>query len=364
MLRRSFVSCRASCATRIWLSTGCSTTTRSLLLFAPQSTLPASEPDRRRRSAGSPWPLAVDERWSVYRTDGAWHVTYWVEEWPCVDVGPDVLVPLLLGGQGRRTAAVVMAPVAGPGPCVRSRPPAPPIWPTMNCGGGPAFWPRPAAGGRPRGSCGGKRSWPRPRRLSLLRVPHGDGGRPGRARRRLRRGRASRPPRPSRAAAAVRPAGGGVHLDAAYWPGGWRDGAGGSPPGRRAVTAPPAHRTTTAHLQALYPFLAEAVLGPGVSTSVAICSGRVRLRPLGALRLWCTDQSQHARRRPDRAGQVQLRQGLPVASARLRPPGLGRRPERGVRTPRRRLRHHAHPGRPRLRCPVQPPRAGSCESRS
>ncbi len=63
-------------------------------------------------SAGSPWPLAVDERWSMYRTDGAWHVTYWVEEWPRVDVGPDVLVPLLLGGQGRRTAAVVMGPVA------------------------------------------------------------------------------------------------------------------------------------------------------------------------------------------------------------------------------------------------------------
>ena len=61
---------------------------------------------------GSPWPLAVDERWSVYRTDGAWHVTYWVEEWPRIDVGPDVLVPLLLGGQGRRTASVVMAPVA------------------------------------------------------------------------------------------------------------------------------------------------------------------------------------------------------------------------------------------------------------
>jgi hypothetical protein len=62
--------------------------------------------------AGSPWPLAVDERWAMYRTDGAWHVTYWVEEWPRIDVGPDVLVPLLLGGQGRRTASVVMAPVA------------------------------------------------------------------------------------------------------------------------------------------------------------------------------------------------------------------------------------------------------------
>jgi hypothetical protein len=63
-------------------------------------------------AVGSPWPVAVDERWSMYRTDGAWHVTYWVEEWPRIDVGPDVLVPLLLGGQGRRTASLVMAPVA------------------------------------------------------------------------------------------------------------------------------------------------------------------------------------------------------------------------------------------------------------
>jgi hypothetical protein len=62
--------------------------------------------------SGAPWPLGVDERWSMYRTDGAWHVTYWVEEWPRIEVGPDVLVPLLLGGQGRRTAALVMAPVA------------------------------------------------------------------------------------------------------------------------------------------------------------------------------------------------------------------------------------------------------------
>jgi hypothetical protein len=68
--------------------------------------------------AGSPWPVASDEGWAVYRTDGAWHATYWVEEWPRVEVGPDVLVPLLLGAQGRRAASLVMAPVA-PGRAAR-----------------------------------------------------------------------------------------------------------------------------------------------------------------------------------------------------------------------------------------------------
>jgi hypothetical protein len=70
------------------------------------------------RAGVSPWPMATDEGWSVYRSEGAWHVSYWVEEWPRVEVGPDVLVPLLLGGQGRRATALVMAPVA-PGRAAR-----------------------------------------------------------------------------------------------------------------------------------------------------------------------------------------------------------------------------------------------------
>jgi hypothetical protein len=62
-------------------------------------------PGRRR-----PWPMATDEAWSVLRTDGTWHATYWVSEWPRVDVNPDFLTPLLLC-DGRRTVSVVMAPV-------------------------------------------------------------------------------------------------------------------------------------------------------------------------------------------------------------------------------------------------------------
>lgn len=58
------------------------------------------------------WPMAVREDWSVLRTDGSWHCTYWVAEWPRVEVGPDFLTPLLIG-PARRRVSVVMAPVPG-----------------------------------------------------------------------------------------------------------------------------------------------------------------------------------------------------------------------------------------------------------
>lgn len=57
-----------------------------------------------------PWPLASDEAWSAFRTDGAWHATFWMAEWPRVDVGPDFLSPLLLFG-GCRRVALVAGPV-------------------------------------------------------------------------------------------------------------------------------------------------------------------------------------------------------------------------------------------------------------
>lgn len=57
------------------------------------------------------WPLASQDRWSAHRTDGAWHATYWIAEWPRVHVGPDFITPLLLGSE-HTTVSVVMAPVA------------------------------------------------------------------------------------------------------------------------------------------------------------------------------------------------------------------------------------------------------------
>jgi hypothetical protein len=76
-------------------------------------TVPAADgqPDGARRSTTGPWPMATDEGWSSFRTDGAWHASYWVSDWPRIDVGPDFLSPLLLVPTGHRSAAVVMAPV-------------------------------------------------------------------------------------------------------------------------------------------------------------------------------------------------------------------------------------------------------------
>jgi hypothetical protein len=62
-------------------------------------------------AAGSlPWPLALEEGWAWCRADGMWHASFWIAEWPRVEVGPDFLAPLLLIGV-RAALSVVMAPV-------------------------------------------------------------------------------------------------------------------------------------------------------------------------------------------------------------------------------------------------------------
>jgi Putative type VII ESX secretion system translocon, EccE len=74
----------------------------------------ASDPDasrRRRRAKAGAWPMAVQEEWASVRVDGGLYATYWVAEWPRLDVGPDFLAPLLLVG-GVRTVSVTMAPVS------------------------------------------------------------------------------------------------------------------------------------------------------------------------------------------------------------------------------------------------------------
>ena len=70
---------------------------------------PALDAGQLRRLLGCN-SLAVRETWSAVQVDGDWHATYWVAEWPRVGVGPDFLLPLLIG-PGRRTISAVMAPV-------------------------------------------------------------------------------------------------------------------------------------------------------------------------------------------------------------------------------------------------------------
>ena len=59
---------------------------------------------------GSSLALASEEAWGTHRTDGEWHATYWVAEWPRVDVRPDFLAPLLLC-PARSAVSVVMSPI-------------------------------------------------------------------------------------------------------------------------------------------------------------------------------------------------------------------------------------------------------------
>ncbi len=62
-------------------------------------------------AARCPWPMAVRPEWDAVRTDGTWHATYWIAEWPRVDVTPDFLGPLLFAPL-RRSLVVVMEPVS------------------------------------------------------------------------------------------------------------------------------------------------------------------------------------------------------------------------------------------------------------
>jgi hypothetical protein len=58
-------------------------------------------------------PMAVDVEWSRLRTDGAWHRTYWIAEWPRLTQHPDWMEPVLaFVGTGSRTLTVLFEPVA------------------------------------------------------------------------------------------------------------------------------------------------------------------------------------------------------------------------------------------------------------
>ena len=63
------------------------------------------------------WPMAMEESWSEVRVDGMVHATFWVAEWPRIEVRSDFLAPLLLG-TARSMLAVVMEPL-GPDTAVR-----------------------------------------------------------------------------------------------------------------------------------------------------------------------------------------------------------------------------------------------------
>ena len=57
-------------------------------------------------------PTAADTSWTTWRTDGAFHRTYWIAQWPRLPVGPLFLDPLLLGAQAVRIGLGLVEPVA------------------------------------------------------------------------------------------------------------------------------------------------------------------------------------------------------------------------------------------------------------
>ena len=74
--------------------------------------LAAAAPDFAGADPSAFGPIAADERWDSYRTDGAVHRTYWVAQWPRLAVGPTFLAPLLLSADVVRSLSVVLEPVS------------------------------------------------------------------------------------------------------------------------------------------------------------------------------------------------------------------------------------------------------------
>jgi Putative type VII ESX secretion system translocon, EccE len=62
-------------------------------------------------SARNAWPQTTRTYWSHYRTNDVVHCTYWIAEWPRIDVGPDFMAPLLVQTRCMRTVSVTMEPV-------------------------------------------------------------------------------------------------------------------------------------------------------------------------------------------------------------------------------------------------------------
>jgi hypothetical protein len=81
--------------------------------FAParDAAGPGYEPAAADGASRWPWPMAVEPHWDAVRTDATWQATYWIAEWPRVDVTPDFLGPLLFSPL-RRSIILTMEPVS------------------------------------------------------------------------------------------------------------------------------------------------------------------------------------------------------------------------------------------------------------
>ena len=78
---------------------------------AGRDRLAVADPQREGVEPALMGPMAAEESWSHYRTDSAWHTTWWISSWPRSEVGPMFMVPLLMGSGSMRTVAVTIEPV-------------------------------------------------------------------------------------------------------------------------------------------------------------------------------------------------------------------------------------------------------------
>ncbi|MBS1888780.1 MAG: hypothetical protein JSU06_16475 [Actinobacteria bacterium] len=69
------------------------------------------EPEREGVEPSLMGPMAAEDSWTYYRSDSAFHSTYWVSSWPRIDVGPTFLAPLLMQSVTVRTLSVTIEPV-------------------------------------------------------------------------------------------------------------------------------------------------------------------------------------------------------------------------------------------------------------
>ena len=56
-------------------------------------------------------PLAVDATTSTLRCDGAWHASYWIEQWPAAAVPGEFLAPLIVDCRVPRTISITAEPI-------------------------------------------------------------------------------------------------------------------------------------------------------------------------------------------------------------------------------------------------------------
>ncbi len=78
---------------------------------ANRTRLDALEGTGNGAGANHAWPVGAEESWDRYQTDSALHVTYWIAQWPRVEVGASFLTPLLMQTPVLRSIAVTLEPI-------------------------------------------------------------------------------------------------------------------------------------------------------------------------------------------------------------------------------------------------------------